>query len=355
MSAKPRKKRMKLPNGFGSIKYLGKGRRNPYAVFPPITEYTEKGAVSPKALGYKPTWEEAYELLTTYNLEKQGKIKVNRNVYIDRTPTFAEVFERFFQEKFFNSPKKLSAASANSTKAAFRNCAALHDVPFGQLRYDDLQNVINRCPLKHSSLELIVSLFHQMYKYSLKYEIIDKDYSQFVYIPKPDDDENGVPFTDAELKILWEHKDEPTTEMLLIMCYSGYRIKEYTDITVNLDERYFQGGVKTAAGKDRIVPIHSAILPLVQRRFSGNRDLLSVPVYAFRPEMYNTLERLHIIKHTPHDCRHTFSRLCEEYGVRENDRKRMMGHSFGADITNRIYGHRTTENLRAEIEKIKLP
>ena len=44
--------------------------------------------------------------------------------------------------------------------------------------------------------------------------------------------------------------------------------------------------------------------------------------------------------------------LLEKYGVSENDRKRMMGHSFGKDITNKVYGHRTLEDLRAEIEKI---
>ena len=60
-------------------------------------------------------------------------------------------------------------------------------------------------------------------------------------------------------------------------------------------------------------------------------------------------------KHTPHDCRHTFSMLCERYEVNENDRKRMMGHSFGEDITNEKYGHRTIEDLRLQIEKIKTP
>ena len=33
----------------------------------------------------------------------------------------------------------------------------------------------------------------------------------------------------------------------------------------------------------------------------------------------------------------------------------MLGHSFGADITNGIYGHRTVDDLRKEIEKIKVP
>lgn len=39
----------------------------------------------------------------------------------------------------------------------------------------------------------------------------------------------------------------------------------------------------------------------------------------------------------------------------KNDRKRMLGHSFGSDITNAVYGHRTLEELRSEIEKIKVP
>ena len=57
--------------------------------------------------------------------------------------------------------------------------------------------------------------------------------------------------------------------------------------------------------------------------------------------------------HTPHSCRHTFSRLCESYGVREADRKRLMGHSFGNDITNGVYGHRSLKELWLEIEKIE--
>ncbi len=56
-------------------------------------------------------------------------------------------------------------------------------------------------------------------------------------------------------------------------------------------------------------------------------------------------------RHTPHDCRHTFSYLCEKYEVAENDRKRMLGHAF-SDITNRVYGHRDVEELRKQIEKI---
>lgn len=41
-----RKKYPKLPNGYGSIKFLGGGRRNAYAVHPPTKEFELNG--SPK-------------------------------------------------------------------------------------------------------------------------------------------------------------------------------------------------------------------------------------------------------------------------------------------------------------------
>ena len=141
--------------------------------------------------------------------------------------------------------------------------------------------------------------------------------------------------------------------MLLIMCYSGFRISAYLDMNTNLEEEYFQGGVKTAAGKDRIVPIHSAILPLVRKRLNRHSVYLPNSVQNFRMDMYDTLKSLGIKKHTPHDCRHTFSMLCDKYGVNENDKKTMLGHAF-SDVTNKVYRHRELEALREQIERIKI-
>lgn len=355
-----RKKRMKLPNRFGSIKYLGEGRRNPYAAYPPVTEYSFNSPVTPKALGYRETWEDAYELLTAYNMEKKGQIKVSNNVFIDRSPTFATMYEDFFKEKYrkeISSGKKTS--SMYSTQAAFKNSSAIHDMQMAQIRYKDLQDTVNNCGLRHASLELIVSLMHQMFKYALKYDIVEKDYSTSLYIPIEDDDESGEPFNTDELKLLWENKNDDIVQMLLIMCYSGYRIAAYTNMKVNLEEKYFFGGVKNKYSRERTVPIYSGIYGFVCNRPKG-KNLLGCSTADFRKRMYEKLEELGILntkngkKHTPHDCRHTFSMLCEKYGVKDNDRKRMMGHSFGNDVTNAVYGHRTLDDLREEIEKIKI-
>ena len=105
-----------------------------------------------------------------------------------------------------------------------------------------------------------------------------------------------------------------------------------------------------------MVPIHSAIRPLVESMTEGERPVFfnGRSISQFRRDMKNTLKNLGLPERTPHSCRYTFSRLCESYGIREADRKRMMGHSFGNDITNGVYGHRTLEELRVEIEKIKV-
>ncbi len=292
-------------------------------------------------------------LLSDYN-QSQGIAKEGEK---ERGKTFKEVFELHYERKYkapYGHPGKKTSME-NSMTAAFKNSKTLHDMEFAKIGLNDLQKVIDDCPLKHASLELIVTLFHHMYAYAIAHDICEKDYSSYVKIEIPDDDEHGVPFSDEDLKTLWKHRKDPVVEMLLIMCYSGFRISAYKKMEVNLKERYFQGGVKSKAGRNRVVPIHPCIYDIVKARCKRYGSLLDISVNAFRNDMYEVLERLGIEKHTPHDCRHTFSSLCERYCVNENDRKRMLGHSFGNDITNGVYGHRTLEDLRAEIEKIPSP
>lgn len=381
-----RKKYPKLPNGYGSIKYLGKGRRNPYAVHPPTQDFALSGSpITPKALCYTDAWIKGFTVLTAYkagtyypgmelelnledgsaeNLENLAqKILADYNATRpveqarkENEKTFKEVYEDFFKWKYSNNKKrKFSQNTIRATQSAFTHCSTLFDKSFKGLKTDDLQEVLDSCPLSHAMLEHIENLLKQLYKYALMQEIVEKNYAQFIKINKPDDDKHGEPFTDKDLKKLWEHKNDPTAEFLLIMCYSGYRITAYKTLEINLTDNYFKGGVKTKSSKERIVPIHSAILPLVKARLRREKVLLPSTPEAFRIEMQELLQKLSMPHHTPHDCRHTFSMLCETYKVNENDRKRMMGHSFGSDITNSVYGHRTVDSLRTEIEKIKTP
>ena len=333
--------------------------------------------MSQKAICYVDDWYKGFTVLTWYRngeyyegrekelssdseeLKRQITGILSKFNQSQREVADQKSFEEIYQEYYFwkfqkpHDHKEKKASMENSMRAAYKNCASIHNRSFRSLTANDLQEVVDNCPKKHSSLELIIVLLHQMYAYAGANDLVDKDYSKFVKINKMDDDEHGEPFSETDLKILWEHQDNETVEMLLIMCYSGFRISAYLNMKTDYEEEYIKGGKKNAPGKDRSVPINSAILPLVQKRLDRLGTYLPNGVHNFRTGMYEILKSLGIKKHTPHDCRHTFSMLCDKYCVNENDKKSMLGHSF-SDVTNKVYRHRELEELRKQIEKIKI-
>lgn len=380
-----RKKYPKLPNSFGSIRYLGQGRRNCYAVHPPAT-IDELGIVNrPPALCYVDDYLKGFSVLVAYKagtyepgMEKNfdaipasdGYVIVNRilsdyNTFKcadEKYPethklTFAEVYKQFLEWKF--SDGKIAQTSKPMYSSAFKNCKKIHDCIFEDLKAPQMQEIIDSCPLKRSSVEALLSLFKQMYKYALYAEVVSENKAQFLRNTCTREDEHGVPFSEKDLEKLWAHSSDPDVQMILIMCYSGWRINELNRLDIDFEKKSFFGGSKTKAGKNRIVPIHPAIFDFVKSRIQTYGCFIPYHIdYYRRKYFYPTLEKLDMAgspaRHTPHDCRHTFSALCEKYDVRENDRKRMLGHSF-QDVTNAVYGHRSLEDLQTEIEKIKIP
>ncbi len=373
----PRKtKHPKLPNGFGCIKKLSGNRSNPYGVYPPTTEFAPNGSpITPKAICYAPDWYTAFfallswrngtfdpELAQTANLKDTDSPQevaariiaaYNSSVRQKRPPakTFSQVYEEFYEYKYTrDKTRTYSAASRNSTKAAYKNCAMLHNRPFQELKTEDLQEVVDNCPLKHASKELICSLFKQMYAYADAYDLCDKDYSVHVRINTMDDDEKGIPFSQEEIDLIWQHASENRIlQSILIMIYSGFRISAYRTMEVNMEKRYFRGGVKTAAGKNRLVPF----CPLIEGYVKPNMELFQKPPGNFRTLFSDALASIGITGHTPHDARHTFSWLCDKYKVDPLTKKMLLGHSRGNDVTDAKYGHRTENELRAEISKIR--
>lgn len=380
-----RKKYPRLPNGYGSIKFLGRGRRNPYGVYPPAKGRSDEGVpITPPAICYTDSWVKGFAVLTAYHAgtytsgyeltlnlqdEATGSLEtLARRILADynqtkgvpavKTMTLAQLYEEFYSWKFERDKSRSYSRSTHAMiESAYKHTAAVHGRDIAQISFTELQDIVDSADLRHAGKEHLLSFLKQIFGYAVTAGYLDKSPAAGLRINIPDDDEKGVPFTDSELALLWRHADDPTIEMLLILSYSGWRIAEVFTLSVDLEKACYTGGIKTQAGKNRLVPIHSSILPLVARRMERFGCLLPMTAQQYRVEMRDRLEALGILGdpiHTPHDCRHTFSRLCEKYGVRENDRKRMLGHSFG-DITNRVYGHRELDDLRREIEKISLP
>ena len=370
-----KRKHPKLPNGFGSIKKLSGNRTNPYAVYPPTEAFTATGSpITQKALCYVNDWYTGFYALMDYKngtfdpdkyasctLSESGKAydviskiiasynNASRNQPAEKT--FSEVYEAFFDYKYIrNKTREYSTSTINATKAAFGNAAALHTKPFRALKTEDLQKIVDDCTKSHASKEHIINLFNQMYAYADANDLCNKKYSDYVKINTPDDDEQGVPFSEAELLLLWEHcNDNTILQNVLVMIYSGFRISAYRTMEINFKEQYFKGGVKTSASKNRIVPFH----PLIVSFISADTELFTVTASTFRGMFVSELERIGITGHTPHDCRHTFSWLCDKYKVDGLTKKMLLGHALGNSVTDAVYGHRTLDELRAELSKIQ--
>lgn len=381
----PKKKKFpRLPSGFGSIRFLGNGRRLPYAVHPPANERDEMGYyIRPKALCYVPDWYTGFAVLSAYHAGtyKPGMERIIsqevaistvdldafcRRVLADHSmlqgsqcPTFKEAFDQFIDWKFGeNAPKQLKPTAKANYISASEYLRPIFNIPLDRIKLDQMQDIVNKCEKGKGVRSRIVLTAKSVYKFAVPRHMCEENIADLLVTPAGRDPVHGVPFSDEDLKKLWDNQDNETAQVLLIMCYSGFRINAFSsNMEINLEQKYFRGGLKSAAGRDRIVPIHSAIYPLVKQRVEKDGYIVG-KYHTFRNRMIELFESLGMVydpPHTPHDCRHTFSALCEKYGVREADRKRLMGHSFGSDITNGIYGHRTLEELREEIEKIKIP
>lgn len=183
-----------------------------------------------------------------------------------------------------------------------------------------------------------------------------------------------IPFTDEEMQLLWKHVDDKRcVDVLLVQCYSGWRPQELGLIkleNVDLNNWIFRGGMKTEAGEDRAVPIHSRIRHLIERKYKEAQELGSPYLFNYvDPTLrsknitlnYNryqkAFERIRIElnlnpDHRPHDGRKHFVTMAKKYGVDEYAIKYMVGHKI-SDITEKVYTEREFQWLREEIEKIK--
>lgn len=347
--------RKRRPNGSGTIVTLSGKRLKPYQVRV-NTRIDDRGYPVYDILGNYATRIEADIALAEYNKDPYDPA--------NRLKPFKEVFEDWYKWKYkkpVNSKDK-KTSSQYCNVAAFKHCKSLHDCAMSKLQAAELQEILDREDLSHSTLEHIKNLFNQMYKYALQFGIVAKDLSEFVQIGKEDDTEPGVPFTEDELAILWANKDRPFVDTILIYCYSGWRLNELARMPledIDLVNRTFTGGLKNRYSRNRTVPIHSKIIDMVVARYNPHFKSLiyhngieDISEADYRKQFNQALLDCGITEpHTPHDCRHTCNTLLDNAEVNRVARYKIMGHA-GKDINEKVYSHKDINQLRKAIEKI---
>jgi integrase len=342
---------MKNPNGFGSVHKLSGNRRNPWRVRKTIG-WDEEGKQLYQTIGYYKSRQLAIQALAEYNA----------NPYDLKTDsiTFSEVYEKWNEEHF----KNIVPSAIRTWRSAYNYCKPLYNMRFKDIKVINLEETIKNADVGDNTKARMKSMFNLIYRYALKHEICDKDYAALCNsVKKSKPQIERIPFSNDEIKILWDNKDFPFVNMILIGIYSGWRPQELAILKttdIDLENKTMRGGLKTDAGKNRMVPIHSKILPLIENCYDKNNEYLfndqngqqgNFMTYdKYRLRYKNAMEKLNM-NHKPHDTRHTFITLAKEYNINEYILKLIVGHSI-EDITEKVYTHRTIEQLKEEIEKI---
>lgn len=339
---------MKLPNGYGSVCKMSGKRRNPYRVRIAVGRNAKTGAVIQKTLGYYPTRKDALDALAEYN----------RDPY-DLTAeklTFAEVYARWRETDRY---KKLSKSMQYQYSAAYSHSSPLYSLPMASLRLSNLQMAMDVSGVNYPSRERIKILWNALFEYAIRYEVVRENIVPRVDLGEKEEKEDiHKPFTPAEIDTLWEHLNVPWLDTVLILIYTGMRYGELLSMqteSVHPGERYMVGGSKTDAGKNRIIPLHRRILPLVEKYYKdaldSSRDTLlpAMSTNVYRNRFEKALVLSGVSPHLTHDCRHTFASRMDAAGANIRAIKAIMGHT-GGDVTDKVYIHKAVDELLKNID-----
>ncbi len=266
--------------------------------------------------------------------------------------TLLELFERW---KPYYLPR-ISKTTMNGYDAAFHWLQKIHSMPFTALSTDEWQNCVDACPRGRRTKENMKSLGMALYKYAAILRIAEHNYAQYIWCG------SGVkgtrpPITSEELERIQQAiGHEEYADYVYCMCYTGFRPTAFLSLMktdFDPENSCLRGGIKTAAGKNRIVTVSPKIMSILLQRTESESPYLfpnlktgqKMNEAEFRNRVFKPLmEKLGIQRRTPYSCRHTFSNLMKNVHGSDTDKAALMGHA-NASMT-KYYQSPDYESLR---------
>ena len=268
----------KRANSEGGISY--DKRRNRYRARVTIgwefNEETGRSKQIIKDLGSYKTKGEASRALAEY---LKNPFDLN-----DRDITFSQLYEKWFDE-FIEDHE----SHRYRIKSAYKYCSSIYNKKVREISILDMKNCIykgttvstkgkNKGQEKFASpstKESMKYLFNHILDYATEARLIERNYAKDfsldkkVLVEKEQNHKEKTPFTTEELNKLWKSVEfVPFADMIIYACYSGWRPSELVALKisdVDLDQGFIRGGIKTNAGKNRIVPIHHLVFDIVKK------------------------------------------------------------------------------------------
>lgn len=347
------KNKMKLPNGFGSISFLGQNRRNPFMMRAPAV-FDEYGRAKRTIIGYTDDWYKAMEALIIYNKDPLSIEK--------KELTFEQIYNLWsaHQKNRFKElkekgklPKTKKRAYAPNYDSVFHNqCKDLHQRKIVELCTSDFQKIVDDCDKGYSTRRYIKLLGKQLFLHSIFLGLkLDINVIDRIELGEIEGIKKHNIFSDLDIQILWQNlgntKIDPENiiDVVLITLFSGMRpteLLEQKTAKIDLKTQIMIGGIKTNAGIDREIPIHDKILPLIKKRYDeGNKYLITKKdkspfKYRHFLKLFKDLMEKLNMEHIPYDCRATVATKLYNAGIDELIYKLILGHAIN-DVTEKHY------------------
>ena len=359
---KKKKRRMRLPNGIGSVHKIGDGknRRKPWrARVPSHIEFdAAAGTATQKyiTIGYFEKEADAIAALFDY--------KKNPYTMDAAVTTFSDVFEMWKAKKY----PDISKSGQLGYNSAYKNSEPLHNMKMRDIRTSHLEKVMVELTGGFQVQSRLKTFWGQVFKYAMEHDIIEKNYSEFIKVRTKDTGTTRSDIPAKDRAKIWAAIDAGDTDaqLLAIYFYTGMRPSELLEVKksdVDLEGRMMIGGMKTEAGQNRRIPIHRCILPFVERLMQTDGEYLltwtnarqktpsKYTYHHFTQTVYIPLmKRLGLAQYTPHYCRHTAATMMREANVPDDLRKIILGHK-SVDITDR-YTHYSNAMILEAIDRL---
>ena len=304
--------------------------------------------------------------------------------------TFEQLYKKWFDE-YIDTDEHESIKYR--VKAAYRYCSLIYKKKFREITIIDMKDCIYKGTAtcvrgkykgeqrlaSPQSKEIIKYLFNHIYDYALEARLVERNYAREftldkkVFQEKEKNYKSKVPFSKEEIDKLWKSIEfVPFADMIVYACYSGWRPTELIKLKikdVDLKNGFVKGGMKTSAGKNRLVPIHPLVSSIVEKYYKeaksvgsdylfndvNNKFGIGLSYDQYLSRFNKVMNALHFrTEITPHYTRHTFITKAKSREVNMNEYvlKIIVGHDVG-DLTEHVYTHRELNDLKEEMCKIK--
>lgn len=342
------------PNEAGSVYKVSGARAKPWRAM-------ISGGGKRVHVGYYATQADALKAIAAY--EPPGSV-----VHCDMT--VRDVYDAWSAVK----QDTLTESGWANYKAAWKRMEAIADINIAAVKTADYQKILDgmKKRMSRSSCEKFRNLASQLCQWAMQNDLIDKNYAEFLVLPENKKTSDREYFTEDEISRLWEISENLSARIVLVMIYTGMRINELFSLRVedvHLDEEiapgrtasYVIGGEKTDAGRNRVIVLHSRILPFIREWLNergrvylvernGSHTMIDDHNYRQR-DYYPLLDSLGIPRISPHKARHTFASRGAKAGIAPTVLQNLIGHEK-YETTANYYTHVDLVQLADGIEMI---